>query len=219
MWINWHIKLYMSYKSTVYVCCLEILKWHSFTSSTASSYPEFNALPFGKAFFLATVLIFCKNNAIHRSWYYKPELLLLSYSHNAFSMSKVTVTFSTSRTFHFSAIWLIFNVSLAMAVHTYMPSELMYSSHMFTTSQMNTTPALQTVAFCLYVKRKGEVLKDKVTLGVSNVANPKMKRHVLFPTLLSINCMTLPTPSQVNYLPFPSSSSVSHNCSITFYFL
>jgi len=83
---------------------------------------------------------------------------------------------------------------------------------------MNNTPALQTVAFCWYVKRKGEVLKVKVTLGVSNVANPKMKRHVLFPTLLSITCMTLPTPSQVNYVPFPSSSSVSHNCSITFYF-
>jgi len=174
MWINWHIKLYMSYIRTVYVCCLEILKWHSSTSSTASSYSEFDALPFGNAFFLATVIISCKNNP---NWYHKPELLLLSYSHNAFSMSKVTVMFSTSSMFHFSAIWLIFSVSLAVAVHTYMPSELMCSGHVFTTSQMNTTPALQTVAFCWYVKRKGEGLKVKVTLGMSNVVNPKMKRH------------------------------------------
>lgn len=86
-----------------------------------------------------------------------------------------------------------------------MPSELK-CSHVITTSQMNTTSALQTVAFCWYVKRKGEVLKVKVTLGVSNIANPKMKGHVLFPTLLSINCMPLPTSSQVNYVPFPSSS-------------
>ena len=180
----------------------------------SSSCPEFDALPFGKAFFLATVIISCKNNAIHPSWYHKLKLLLLSYSHNAFSMAKVT--FSTSSTFHFSAILLIFSVSLAVTVHTYMPSELICSSH---TSQMNTTPALQTVAFCWYVKRKGEVLKVMVTLGVSNVASHKMKGRVLFATLLSVNCMTLPTPSQVIYVPFPSLSSGSHNCSITFYFL
>jgi hypothetical protein len=53
---------------------------------------------------------------------------------------------------------------LAVAVNTYMPSELTCSIHVFTTSHNNTTPALQTVAFCWYVKRKGEVLKDKVHL-------------------------------------------------------
>jgi len=204
MWINWHIKLYMSYISTVYVCCLEILKWHSFTSTTASSYPEFDALPFGKAFFLATVIIFCKNNANHPSWYHKPELLLLSYSHNAFFHVKSNCNIFYQQYIPFFCCLTDFQC-FTVAAHTYLPSELMCSSHVITSSQMNTTPALQTVAFCWYVKRKGEVLKVKVTLGVSNVANPKMKGHVLFPTLLSINCMTLPTPSQVNYVPFPSS--------------
>jgi hypothetical protein len=52
----------------------------------------------------------------------------------------------------------------------------MFISHVITTSQMNTTPSLQTVALCWHVKRKGEVLKVKVALGMSTVANLKMKR-------------------------------------------
>lgn len=176
MWINWHIKLYMSYISTVYFFCLEILKWHSFTSTTASYYPEFDALPFGKAFSLTTVIISCKNNAIHPNWYHKPDLLLLSYSYNAFSMSKVTLTFSTSSTLHFSAIWLIFSVSLAVTVHTYMPSELMCSGHVFTTSQMNTTPALQNVAFFVGMsKEKVKFWKLRWRLEWVMLPTPKWK--------------------------------------------
>jgi len=63
-----------------------------------------------------------------------------------------------------------------VTVHTYMPSELMCSGHVFTTSQMNTTPALQNVAFFVGMsKEKVKFWKLRWRLEWVMLPTPKWK--------------------------------------------